>query len=304
MTEFSRRAYRLIFSAAAAYNIAFGLWAALFPRAFFHLFRLDEPRYPAIWACLGMVVGLYGVGYAYGAWRLDRAFPFIAIGLAGKLLGPIGWVMAVHARELPVRTFPLIVFDDLLWWLPFAMFLLEGSALSRFLKRTAPLGCAALHVVAAAGTLALTRNMCIDCARMRYAWPLWMIAAVSLAGFYAWWGARIGRLLPLAIAAAGLTCDFAGESIFIGWNPAPDAPLRRAADLLTSAAGNGLYTTAAILLTLATPSIPLRWLAWIAWAGGIALVIVTLAGKPAAAVAAASLLMAAFIPWLMAMARS
>src|SRR6478672_2697089 len=82
MSEYARRVYRLIFTAAAAYNIAFGLWAALFPRAFFTTFDLEPVSYPAIWACLGMVVGLYGVGYGYAAWRLDRAFPFIAIGLA------------------------------------------------------------------------------------------------------------------------------------------------------------------------------------------------------------------------------
>src|SRR5687768_6038695 len=81
--------YRLVFTAAAIYNIAFGLWAALVPHGFFRLFDLDTPRYPAIWACLGMVVGLYGVVYAYAAWRLDRAAPLIAIGLAGKVLGPI-----------------------------------------------------------------------------------------------------------------------------------------------------------------------------------------------------------------------
>ncbi len=146
MSEFSSRVYRLIFSAAAAYNVAFGLWAALFPRAFFNLFHLAPPRYPSIWACLGMVVGLYGVGYAYAAWRLDRAFPFIAIGLAGKILGPIGWVTT---GELPFRTFPLIVFDDVIWWLPLGMFLLEGTAVTKFLKRSAPYWCAALHIVAA-----------------------------------------------------------------------------------------------------------------------------------------------------------
>src|SRR6266849_2261142 len=145
VSDFAARMYRLIFSAAAAYNIAFGLWASLVPREFFRVFRLDVPRYPGIFACLGMVVGLYGVGYAYAAWRLDRAFPFITIGLAGKILGPIGWVMSVGSGELPARTFPLIVFDDLMWWLPFAMFLLEATAVTRFLKRNAPYWSAGLH---------------------------------------------------------------------------------------------------------------------------------------------------------------
>ena len=63
MSAFSSQIYRLIFAAAAAYNILFGLWASLFPYAFFKILNIDPPRYPGIWACLGMVVGLYGVGY-------------------------------------------------------------------------------------------------------------------------------------------------------------------------------------------------------------------------------------------------
>src|SRR5581483_6711110 len=192
-------------------------------QAFFTMFALEPPRYPAIWACLGMVVGLYGVAYAYSAARLDRAFPFIAIGLAGKILGPIGWVIAVHRGELPFGTLPLIVFDDLLWWLPFGLFLLEGTRVSAFLKRTAPLWCAAAHVIASISTIVILRT--------RVMWLLWMIAAVSLIAFYTWWSSRIASIVPVAIAATGLVCDFIGESMFL---TRPD--LERAASLLTGGA--------------------------------------------------------------------
>ena len=349
--------YRLIFAAAAAYNIAFGLWASLFPRAFFNLFQLPAPRYPAIWACLGMVVGLYGVGYAYAAWRLNAAFPFIAIGLAGKVLGPIGWTIAVRSGELPFRTFPLIVFDDLIWWVPFSLFLLEGTPVAQFFKRTAPQWCAALHIIAAGCTLLFLREF--DAAhpeRWRAGWILWMIAAISLAGFYAWWGARIGDaphpasghllpasgekelardpspreasgekelardpspreagrgcreaagegIVPFAIAALGLLCDFSGESIFIGWLPIPGSPLERTANLLTGGAGNGLYTIAGIMLTVASPSLPLRWLAWLAWASGIALTVVTILDIRIGVVIASAALMIFFIPWVLVMGR-
>ena len=320
MSELAGRIYRLVFAAAGAYNILFGLWASLFPRAFFEVFRLGTPQYPSIWACLGMVVGLYGVGYAYAAWRLDRAFPFIAIGLAGKILGPIGWVMSVGSGELPARTFQLIVFDDLMWWTPFAIFLLEGTAFTRFLKRNAAYLCAGLHAIAAAGTLLLLRGgseavsdmharatyIAGNAGSWRAGWLLWMLAAISLAGFYAWWGRRVPpriAAIAFAIAALGLVCDFTGESIFIAWLPQPDTMLHRIATLFSTAAGNGLYTIAAIVLTFATPRLPALALAWLAWASGIALTIAAIANVPAAVVATSAALMVTFIPFTLVLGR-
>ncbi len=297
--------YRFIFALAAAYNIIFGLWATLFPRAFFALFHLDPPRYPAIWACLGMVVGLYGVGYAYAAWRLDRATPFIAIGLAGKILGPIGWVMVVGSGELPFRTFPLIVFDDLMWWLPFGMFLLEPTAVTRFLKRTAPYWCAALHVAAAIGAVTLLRGGAAHADRWRLGWLFWMLAALSLLGFYAWWGARARAdlaMIAFAFAAAGLVCDFAGESLLIAWLPETGTRLYRTAELLSAGAGNGLYTVAGIVLTIAsTLPVLLRAWAWLIWAIGISMTLLTIAGSATGIVVSSLILMVLFVPWVVLM---
>ena len=298
MGEFARPVYRVIFGVAAAYNIAFGAWAAIAPHAFFTLFRLDPPRYPAIWACLGMVVGLYGAGYAYAAWRLDRAAPFIAIGLAGKILGPIGWIVAVRSHELPFRTFPLIVFDDLMWWLPFGFFLIERTPLASLLKRTAPYWCAATHVVAAVATVTL---------RPRVYWLLWMVAAQSLLGFYAWWGSRSAAtgalkrsatpIAAFAIAIGGIFCDYAGESMYITMR----SP--RMASLLTGGAANGLYTVAGAILTLACASMPrpIRTWAWGVWMCGAALTAVTIAGSTAAIMISSAALMVLFIPWVTAM---
>jgi hypothetical protein len=130
--------YRLCFGLAAIYNVAFGLWATLWPRSFFDWCRMAPPNYPALWSCLGMVIGLYGVLYGYAVVRLERAFPIIAVGLAGKILGPIGWLLAINSGEWPLRTFPLIVCNDLVWWLPFALFLWEQTRTGEtFLSRRA-----------------------------------------------------------------------------------------------------------------------------------------------------------------------
>lgn len=88
--------YRLIFGLAALHNIAFGIWACFWPGALFATLEMAPPNYPGLWQCLCMVVGLYGILYAYAALRLDRAKLIIAIGPAGKILGPIGMFFAVR----------------------------------------------------------------------------------------------------------------------------------------------------------------------------------------------------------------
>lgn len=158
MSPYRARLYRLVFAAAAVYNIAFGLWAATRPLSFFTLFDLGPPQYPSVWACLGMVIGLYGLGYAYAARNLARAPPFIAIGLVGKLIGPIGWIVTVTRDAWPVRTFTLMLFNDVIWWLPFTLFLLEGTRVAESVRRAAPYACAALNLLAIVAMATLLRR--------------------------------------------------------------------------------------------------------------------------------------------------
>src|SRR3989454_7600602 len=150
--------YRMVFGLAALYNLGFGLWAGFSPGSFFDRFELRQPLYPAIWSCLGMVVGTYGLGYAYAALRLERAAPFVAIGLVGKILGPIGWLVTVRSGEWPARTFPLVLFNDIVWWLPFSLFLIDGTRLGERVRASAALTCAAVNALAAAAMLCWLRG--------------------------------------------------------------------------------------------------------------------------------------------------
>lgn len=122
------RIYRFVFLLAGLYNFAFGLWTLVRPQSFFTLFGLEPLNHPAVWQCLGMVVGVYGAGYLWAAFNLDRARPIIALGLAGKVLGPLGWVAVAASGDWPTHTGLLIVFNDLVWWPPFSLFLLRKSS--------------------------------------------------------------------------------------------------------------------------------------------------------------------------------
>lgn len=323
MTAYRKGLYRLIFAAAAGYNLAFGVWAAIWPGSFFALFDLEPPRYPSTWACLGMVVGLYGAGYAYAAWRLDRAKPFIAIGLLGKLLGPCGWVVAVSSGEWPVRTITLIVFNDIIWWLPFALFLIDGTRVAERIRASAPYACGALNfaaVVAMAVALRFgTKIVPLVADRVSYmtqhwiawraGWCLWMAAALSLAAFYSWWGSHLRDprwgTTALVIVSMGLVCDLLAESLLIGWLPRDYERVAPLTTLLTGGVANGLYTVAGAILTIATPSLSgwMRWTAWAIWAAGAALTICASAGFAQGIAVSTTVLFVLFCPWVVWLGR-
>ena len=129
-----------------------------------------------------------------------------------------------------------------------------------------------------------------------------MSAALSLLGFYAWWGARLRRprwaMAAIGIAAIGLVCDLFAESLYIAWLPANIEVLQPLAALLTSGAANALYTAGGVVLTLATPwrSRWMRALAWGAWTAGAVLTLAALVGSVAGMAAGGAALIALFCP--------
>ena len=113
-------------AAAALYNLAWGAWVVLDPGAIFRLSGLAEPAYPQIWQCVGMIVGVYGVGYAIAAGSPLRHWPIVLVGLMGKVLGPIGFVGAAWQGALPWSWGWTIIANDLVWWVPFALILVAA----------------------------------------------------------------------------------------------------------------------------------------------------------------------------------
>lgn len=238
------RLFRIAFVLAGFYNLAFGLWAAIWPLAFFWLFDIPAPRYPGIWACLGMVVGVYGLLYWHAAWRLSTAWPITAVGLLGKVLGPIGMAMS-FSDDWPRRLGMLCVYNDLIWWLPFGLFLVRGTRFAQRLADLAPWICVVMHVVALATTglllkpgTALEPNAVVRAnfvasydMQWTIGWAMWMLAAASYVGFCAWWAGRVSAstsstileissrtgvtAFAVVIAAIGTVFDFSGEGSLI-----------------------------------------------------------------------------------------
>lgn len=118
-----RELHRVVFLAAAAYNMLWGCVTALHPMWLFRFARMDPPRYPEIFACLGMVIGLYGILYYRVARDPESGFWPALVGLTGKVLGPIGFAALVIEGSWPPRSAVLILTNDLIWWIPFGLYI-------------------------------------------------------------------------------------------------------------------------------------------------------------------------------------
>jgi hypothetical protein len=121
-----RRFHRIVFTLAGIYNIAWGLFTTARPQWLFQFANMPPSNYPEIFACLGMVVGLYGILYLEIARVPERGFLLAAVGLAGKILGPIGLAGLLLRGAWPWRSAILCVTNDLIWWIPFALYLKDA----------------------------------------------------------------------------------------------------------------------------------------------------------------------------------
>jgi hypothetical protein len=117
------RLHRATFALAAVYNAAWGAWSAADPQWLFRLTAMEPLNHPAIFACLGMVIGMYGLAYAEVARRPEHGFALAAVGLFGKVLGPIRLAVLIARGDWPWPTVALCAANDLVWWIPFTLYL-------------------------------------------------------------------------------------------------------------------------------------------------------------------------------------
>lgn len=115
--------YFYILLLAGIYNILWGAWVVLFPKLSFTLHQMPVPTYPQIWQCVGMIVGVYGIGYIAAASDPIKHWPIVLVGFLGKVLGPIGFVYSLYQGVFPLSFMINIVFNDLIWWIPFFIIL-------------------------------------------------------------------------------------------------------------------------------------------------------------------------------------
>ena len=121
------RTYRAWFYAAAIYNALWGSAVVVFPRALLRIAGIGDPAAVPLVQVIGMMVGVYAYGYYLLAREPERYAGLIWIGLAGKTLGPLGFLYSAATGSLPWTFGWVIAFNDLVWWPVFWRFALTHA---------------------------------------------------------------------------------------------------------------------------------------------------------------------------------
>ncbi len=108
---------------AAFYNLIWGAWVVLFPNHFFELVGMELPTHPMIWQGMGMVIGVYGLGYWWAAQAPITHWPIVAVGFLGKIFGPIGFFVNYASGAVPFEFIYTLFTNDFIWWIPFFLIL-------------------------------------------------------------------------------------------------------------------------------------------------------------------------------------
>jgi len=114
---------RTALKAAGIYNLLWGAWVVLFPTQFFVLTGMEVPNQLMIWQGMGMVIGVYGLGYWWAAQNPLLHWPIVAVGLLGKIFGPLGFFMNYLSGKVPFSFFYTLITNDFIWWIPFFLIL-------------------------------------------------------------------------------------------------------------------------------------------------------------------------------------
>ncbi len=112
---------KLTLQLAGIYNVLWGAWVVLFPTHFFELVGMPIPTQIMIWQGMGMVIGVYGIGYWLASYNPVKHWPIVIVGLLGKLFGPLGFVFNYLKGDVPFEFFYTLITNDFIWWIPFGI---------------------------------------------------------------------------------------------------------------------------------------------------------------------------------------
>ena len=135
MTRHAPQWIKIVMLLAGIYNLAWGLAVVALPTLTFRYSGLEKSgiplHYPQLWQCVGMIVGVYGIGYAISAINPMRHWVMVLVGLLGKLFGPLGYVIGLIQGNTPPELIQTLLFNDIIWWIPFGLILYRAYRVNK-----------------------------------------------------------------------------------------------------------------------------------------------------------------------------
>lgn len=110
---------------AAVYNLLWGGWVVLWPDQFFELVDMEPLNHLMIWQGMGMVIGVYGIGYWLASYNPVRHWPIVAVGALGKFFGPMGFFINYFSGKVSGAFFYTLITNDFIWWPSFILILIH-----------------------------------------------------------------------------------------------------------------------------------------------------------------------------------
>jgi len=128
------RSYWLM--AAGIYNLVWGTICVVFPSWQLQILGIDTNEMIILfWQCIGMIVGVYGLGYIIASSDPNRNWPIIFVGLLGKVFGICGMIYYISVGTVPLKFGITCSFNDLIWIPSFFLLLKQNKEILGFFSK-------------------------------------------------------------------------------------------------------------------------------------------------------------------------
>ncbi|MFT7230705.1 MAG: small multidrug resistance pump [Bacteroidia bacterium] len=114
---------KLTLKLAAIYNILLGAWVVLFPNHFFDLVGMVPLNHLMVWQGMGIVLGIYGLGYWWSSYNPMQHWPIVAVGFLGKIFGLLSFALTYTQGNVSFGIIYTLLTNDFIWWVPFLLIL-------------------------------------------------------------------------------------------------------------------------------------------------------------------------------------
>lgn len=116
---------RITLRVAAIQCLIWGVFIVVMPERSSIVYGFSSvPKELFLWQGTGLIIFLFGIGYAIASANPRQHWAVILIGLLAKVLGPAGILWSVLQGDVAGQVLYLIPFNDLIWWWPFTVILM------------------------------------------------------------------------------------------------------------------------------------------------------------------------------------